>query len=88
MQKNNFELKERLKRFIAVKVQGTDCKVEEATEKDAIDYKSSLQCSNFKYDADNHYNFPAEESQGEDDDNDDGILFGKLCAEMDSVDVK
>ena len=40
--KNNFELKERLKRSMAVKVQGTDYKVEEATEKDAIDYESSL----------------------------------------------
>ena len=55
--------------------------------------KSSLQCSNFKYDADNHYSFPAEESQGEDnceldDDNDDDKLFRKLCSEMNDVDVK
>ena len=55
--------------------------------------KVAFLCSNFKYDADNHYNFPAEESQGEDDceldiDNNDDKLFRKLCDEMDDVDVK
>ena len=89
--KNNFELKERLKRSIAVEVQGTDCHVEEATEKDAIDHESRLQCSNFKYDADNHYNFPLEESHDEDEldgDDDDDELFRTLCDELEDVSFK